>query len=189
MSDSLLRQFYGLLLMTRRRHGVPPQPIAWFQNLVDCLGGKVKIRLAFKDGRAIAGTLTLRYKQVMTYKLGCSDSKFSNLGGIQHLIWSAIQEGLEDTVWEFDMGRSDPKQVGLIASNAVGARSVSVSIPESPVRPLHNTSRRRSRQISEYIALTCQVVFSQPRGEHFISMSAKFRRVRKEWDLKVHSLL
>ena len=152
MSDSLLRQFYGLLLMTRRRHGVPPQPIAWFQNLVDCLGGKVKIRLAFKDGRAIAGILTLRYKQVMTYKYGCSDSKFSNLGGIQHLIWSAIQEGLEDRVWEFDMGRSDPEQVGLIAfKRRWGAVESQLAYLRSPVRPLHNTSRRRSGQISKYI--------------------------------------
>jgi len=35
--ESLLDIFYRLLLLTRRRHGLPPQPRTWFQNLIDCL--------------------------------------------------------------------------------------------------------------------------------------------------------
>ena len=33
-SERLLSSFYGLLRLTRRRHGLPPQPLAWFRNLV-----------------------------------------------------------------------------------------------------------------------------------------------------------
>ena len=36
-SESILAKFYHLLLLTRRRHQLPPQPVAWFRNLVDCL--------------------------------------------------------------------------------------------------------------------------------------------------------
>jgi len=37
-SEELLSKFYTLLLRTRRRHQLPPQPTAWFRNLADCLG-------------------------------------------------------------------------------------------------------------------------------------------------------
>ena len=73
-SDSLLAKFYQLLLFTRRRHGLPPQPVAWFRNLITCLGDKVKIRVASKDGCPVASMLTLRHKQVLVYKYGCSDT-------------------------------------------------------------------------------------------------------------------
>ena len=59
----LLDDFYCLLVITRRRHHVPPQPIAWYRNLIACFGDALKIRMAFKDGHAIAGMLTLRYQR------------------------------------------------------------------------------------------------------------------------------
>src|SRR6266849_6757442 len=31
-SDKLLADFFRLMMITRRRHGLPPQPIAWFRN-------------------------------------------------------------------------------------------------------------------------------------------------------------
>src|SRR5580692_1696409 len=58
--DSLLRKFYHLLLTPRRRHGLAPHPVRWFKNLIACLGDKVKIRVASRDGRPIASVLTLR---------------------------------------------------------------------------------------------------------------------------------
>lgn len=114
-SEALLKQFYRLVLKTRRRHGLPPQPYLWFRNLIACLGEQVKIRIAIKDGRPIAGVLTLRYKQTLTYKYGCSDERFNPSGGIQMLIWRAIQEAKADQLAELDLGRSDCNNPGLIA--------------------------------------------------------------------------
>ena len=37
-SGALLDMFYDLLLMTRRRHQIPPQPRRWFENLISCFG-------------------------------------------------------------------------------------------------------------------------------------------------------
>jgi len=113
--ESLLRKFYHLLLLTRRRHGLAPQPVRWFQNLIACLGDSVRIRVASKDGRPVASILTLRHKQTLVYKYGCSDDRFNNLGGTQLLMWKAIQEAKNDQLGEFDMGRSDDDQPGLIA--------------------------------------------------------------------------
>jgi GNAT acetyltransferase-like protein len=110
----LLNKFYHLLLMTRRRHGLPAQPVRWFQNLMACLGERAKIRVASKDGQPVAGIFTLRYKKGLVYKYGCSDDRFNNLGGTQLLFWRAIQEGKKGQISEFDLGRSDYGNPGLI---------------------------------------------------------------------------
>jgi CelD/BcsL family acetyltransferase involved in cellulose biosynthesis len=113
-SERVLQQFYRLLLLTRRRHQIPPQPIEWFRNLTDCMGEKAKIRLAYKNGNPIAGMITLSYKNVMVYKYGCSDETFHNLGGMALLFWKAIQEAKRDDLQEFDLGRSDFSNAGLV---------------------------------------------------------------------------
>jgi CelD/BcsL family acetyltransferase involved in cellulose biosynthesis len=114
-SDLLLAKFYDLLLLTRRRHGLPPQPVAWFRNLIACLADKVTIHVASKDGRPIASILTLCHKHALVYKYGCSDLKFNYLGGTQLLFWNAIQAAKKDQLSEFDLGRSDRDNPGLVA--------------------------------------------------------------------------
>src|SRR5204863_7478807 len=37
-SEALLRKYYKLALLTRRRHRVPPQSMDWYRNLLLCLG-------------------------------------------------------------------------------------------------------------------------------------------------------
>ena len=113
-SAILLEKFYQLLLRTRRRKQLPPHPRDWFSNLVDCLGDRVKVRTAAKDGRPIASILTLSFKDVLVYKYGCSDERFHNLGGMPLLFWHAIQEGKRNGAREFDLGRSDSDNPGLI---------------------------------------------------------------------------
>ncbi len=113
-SDSLFEDFYRLQLLTRRRHGVPPQPRSWFRNLIDCFGEALQIRLAFKGDQPIAGILTLRHKNSLVYKYGCSDSESNNLGGMHLLFWRAIQEAKASELQLFDLGRSDIDNDGLI---------------------------------------------------------------------------
>lgn len=114
-SEHLVRQFYKLMILTRRRHGLPPQPLAWFRNLVRTLGDKLKIRVASKDGVPLASILTISHRRTLVYKYGCSDSKFHNLGGMALVLWNAIQDGKKSGTLEFDLGRSDATNAGLIA--------------------------------------------------------------------------
>jgi lipid II:glycine glycyltransferase (peptidoglycan interpeptide bridge formation enzyme) len=113
-SEPLLKIFYDLLLQTRRRHQIPPQPKQWFHNLMDCLGKALTIRVAFKDSVPVAAILTTQFKDVLLYKYGCSDTRFSNLGGMQFLLWKAIQEAKLDGMRLFDFGRSECDNAGLI---------------------------------------------------------------------------
>jgi lipid II:glycine glycyltransferase (peptidoglycan interpeptide bridge formation enzyme) len=113
-SEQFLDQFYHLLLHTRRRHQLPPQPREWFRNLIDCLGDQLKIRVASRDGQPMASILTLGFKDVMVYKYGCSDAKYHNLGPMHLLFWKSIQEAKNNGLKEFDMGRSDSDNAGLV---------------------------------------------------------------------------
>jgi Acetyltransferase (GNAT) domain len=79
------------------------------------MGDKLKIRLASSpEGPPAAAILTIRFRATMTYKYGCSDSRFHKLGPMQLLLWKAIQEAKETGLLEFDMGRTDLTNEGLL---------------------------------------------------------------------------
>jgi hypothetical protein len=113
-SDYLLDAFYRLLVRTRQRHGLPPQPEKWFRNLIACFGESLKLCVAFRATLAVAAILTLQYKSTLVYKYGCSDSKFHNLGAVQFLFWRAIMDAKRQGLQMFDLGRSDIDNHGLI---------------------------------------------------------------------------
>jgi lipid II:glycine glycyltransferase (peptidoglycan interpeptide bridge formation enzyme) len=113
-SADLLDSFYRLLLLTRRRHLLPPQPKKWFQTLIDSFGAALKIRVAFKDNLPISAILTLRYKNTLVYKYGCSDAKFHPLGGMHLLLWKSIEDAKQDGLDTFDLGRSECEHSGLV---------------------------------------------------------------------------
>jgi CelD/BcsL family acetyltransferase involved in cellulose biosynthesis len=114
-SDVLVDEFYRLLLITRRRHHLLPQPRAWFTNLVECMGDNLQIRLVRKNATPIAAMLTLRHRLSVIYKYGCSDEKFHNLGAMPFLFWKLIEESKASGAEKIDFGRSDFDQESLIS--------------------------------------------------------------------------
>jgi lipid II:glycine glycyltransferase (peptidoglycan interpeptide bridge formation enzyme) len=113
-SGALLEDFRRLLSLTRRRHFLPPQPLLWFRSLLDCMGERAAIRLAYKDETPVAGILTLCHNDVMVYKYGGSDSRYRQFGGMAFLLWRSIQEACQEGLREFDLGRSDCENAGLV---------------------------------------------------------------------------
>jgi CelD/BcsL family acetyltransferase involved in cellulose biosynthesis len=112
-SKTHLDAFYRLLLLTRRRHQVPPQPRKWFENLIHCFGESLKIRIALKGGQPIASILTVRHKDTLFYKYGCSDANCHELGGVHLLLWRSIAEAKQQGLRSVDLGRSDCENIGL----------------------------------------------------------------------------
>jgi lipid II:glycine glycyltransferase (peptidoglycan interpeptide bridge formation enzyme) len=132
-SDLFLEQFYALLVMTRRRHGLPPQPLAWFRNLRDFLGRAMKIRIVSNAGQALASIVTLQYKNTILYKYGCSDARFHRLGGMPFLFWRTIQEGKKLGMHVLDLGRTDAEARGLITfKEHLGAASSTLNYYRYP---------------------------------------------------------
>jgi hypothetical protein len=113
-SEAILDAFYDLLIVTRRRHGVPPQPKVWFRNLIECFGAALQICVAYKGPRPVAAMLTLRHKNTLYYKYGGSDARFNNLGSMHCLYWESIERAKALGIDTFDLGRSDLDQPGLI---------------------------------------------------------------------------
>lgn len=112
-SEEQLEDFYRLMVMTRRRHSLPPQPVRWFRTIIATFGPNLKIRIVRKDGAAVASIITLSHRKTMVYKYGCSDASANKYGGTPMLFWKAIQEAKANNQSEFDMGRSDLDDPGL----------------------------------------------------------------------------
>jgi hypothetical protein len=114
-SEILLQKFYGLLVITRRRQCLPPQPLSWFRRLIAAFGEDMKIRVATKNDLPVASILTLVHKKTMVYKYGCSDVRLHRFGGMALLFWNAIQDAGHKGCEQFEMGRSERGNLGLIS--------------------------------------------------------------------------
>jgi CelD/BcsL family acetyltransferase involved in cellulose biosynthesis len=114
-SEEQLRKFFRLSVMTRRRKALPPPPYSWFQNVVQCLGERGKIRIAnTRNGQSAGAIYSVRYKDTMMFKYGASDARFHNLGTMPFLLWQAIEEAKQSGATWFDFGRSEIGNRGLI---------------------------------------------------------------------------
>lgn len=134
-AETLLDHFYSLLIMTRRRQGLPPQPRSWFRALLKNLGANTKIRVAFKDDRPVASILTISSRRTMVYKYGCSDARFNSMGGTALVFWRMIQEARANGLEEVDFGRSDIGNPGLATyKEHWGARRTTVNYWRYPAR-------------------------------------------------------
>jgi hypothetical protein len=138
-SDRLLGTFYRLLTIARRRHGAPPQPLHWFRAVLACLGDEARIWVAHQDARPVASIFTLQYKQRLVYKYGGSDHEADRLGGMQFLLWQAIQNASREGLQEFDMGRSEMDNDGLIKfKDRWGAQRTPLAYWQYPWQPQHD---------------------------------------------------
>jgi hypothetical protein len=139
-SEDLLGKFLRLMTITRRRHGLPPQPLRWFRALMAAFGEDLKFRIASKDGAPIAGILTISHRSAIVYKYGCSDYTASRFGATPMLFWRTIQEAKNNNQDELDMGRSDMDGEGLIAfKDHWGARPSTLQYWNYPERDLTET--------------------------------------------------
>jgi len=153
-SEDLLQKFYRLLVMTRRRQYLPPQPLAWFRGLIAAFGTDLKIRVASKDGVAVASILTLSHKKTMIYKYGCSNVAFNNLGGTPLLFWRAIREARDRGFEELEMGRSDVDNLGLVAFKerwGASRRSISYWTYSQSGASVPSIPTIRKRKLARYV--------------------------------------
>ncbi|MCU0937117.1 MAG: GNAT family N-acetyltransferase [Gammaproteobacteria bacterium] len=135
-SRAHLEEFFGLLRLTRRRHGLPPQPVAWFRQLLASFGERLTIHLARHQGAAVAGILTLTFRTTMVYKYGGSDAAHHARGGMPLLFWRAVQQAQAAGLELLDLGRSDLDQDGLIAfKDHLGATRSTLTYYGIPGRP------------------------------------------------------
>lgn len=110
-----VRIFHRLLCLTRRRHGVPPQPFHFFA----CIHRHVLTRkqgwvvLARHNGTPIAGAVYFHFGKSLVYKYGASDEKFQRLRANNLVMWEAIKRYAAEGFEALDFGRTALDNDGL----------------------------------------------------------------------------
>jgi CelD/BcsL family acetyltransferase involved in cellulose biosynthesis len=154
-SADLLQKFYQLLVITRRRQRLPPQPYSWFRALVAGFGDNLKIRVASKGDLPVASILTITHKKSMVYKYGCSDARFHKFGGMALLFWNAILEAKDKGLEEFELGRSDSANLGLISfKEHWGAVGEELRYWKYPLRPGMTTGGWEKSVLRQLVPIT-----------------------------------
>ncbi len=110
-----MEEFFRLHCLTRRRHGLPPQPWNFFshiqQEMISPGGGFVV--LARQRIKAVAAAVFLRWKDKALYKFGASDTSAQEFRANNLIIWDAIKFCLRLGVNSLHFGRTDVGQAGL----------------------------------------------------------------------------
>lgn len=112
-----IESFYQLLTLTRRRHGLPPQPFHFFSGLQQHLlaTGRGTVALARLRGEAIAGAVYLFSGQTVLYKYGASDERHQQVRGNNLVMWRALTSFAQQGYTRLDFGRTSLENEGLRA--------------------------------------------------------------------------
>jgi hypothetical protein len=110
-----LKIFYELLCQTRRRHGTPPQPFAFFAELHRHVLQQDRgfIALARKNAQPAAGIFFLRYGPTAIYKYAASDERLQQFRASNLVLWRGIQHLIQSGVSLLDFGRTSITNTGL----------------------------------------------------------------------------
>lgn len=112
-----LREFYRLHCLTRRRHGIPPQPPSFFYRLhqhliAEGLGFTV---LAHHKENVVAGLICLHFGDNAVWKYGASDDSFKHLNANNLVLWETIKTCTARGFRSLSLGRTDLDNEGLIS--------------------------------------------------------------------------
>lgn len=114
--EAAIRGFFRLHCLTRKRHGVPPQPYSFFRNIRRYLLERGLASILFASdpsGRAVAAAVFLHFGKHVIYKFGASDMAFQHLRANHLLMWEAIERFSCEGMRELHMGRTESGHPGL----------------------------------------------------------------------------
>ena len=111
-----IRQFYALHCRTRRKHGLPPQPLRFFLQVQERIldHGDGIVVLARAGARCIAGAVFFQKGATALYKFGASDERTLRLRGNDLVIWEGIRHYAARGCRKLYMGRTSPANEGLL---------------------------------------------------------------------------
>ncbi len=107
--------FYRLHVQTRRRHGLPPQPVSFFLNIYEHIikTGLGFTVLALRESRPIAAAIFFRFGKNAVYKYGASDKRFQEFRANNLVMWHGIQLLARTGVEKLHFGRTERENDGL----------------------------------------------------------------------------
>ena len=155
-SLDFLRRFYALVLDTRRRLGLPPQPWKFFRNVHSAFApsGAIEIWLARSGRTDEAAAVFLRDRASIYFKWAARKASDSQAAyGVNHLlVWNAV-EAFAGQANFLDLGRTDIRNEGLNRfKRGVGATSRPLPYsfyPEAPAEPSSEVFHGRRKVLAD----------------------------------------
>jgi len=126
-----IKRFCQMNYVTRRRHGLPPQPTSFFNNLYKYLISKNLgfIVLAKKENQVAAGAVYLTFGKKVFYKYSASYPEYRNLSANNLVMWEAIKHSLSNNFEEMDFGISESSNEGLrVYKNGWGVEETKINL-------------------------------------------------------------
>ena len=110
-----MKEFYRLNLITRKRHGLPPQPVSFFKNIHRFVIEKKRglLLIARHQKKVIAGALCLHFGDKAVYKYAASDKQCQHLRANNLVIWKTLEHYCQQGYDSFHFGRTDQGHNGL----------------------------------------------------------------------------
>lgn len=110
-----LKEFYKLNCITRKKHGLPPQPFSFFMQIFHNLikDKKAFIISAKYKNKIIASAVYLHFGEKAYYKYGASDERFQNFRPNNLVMWEAIKHYNQRNFKSFHFGRTESENEGL----------------------------------------------------------------------------
>lgn len=114
-SPDAMQAFCRLNALTRRDHGLPPQPRRFFQCIHDQIlaPGLGFIALASLRGMVIAANMYFTFGKQIIYKYGASAKSHQHLRANNLVMWEAIKRGCDHGYRTLCFGRTEPGNEGL----------------------------------------------------------------------------
>ena len=111
-----IKDFYYLNCLTRKRHGLPPQPYKFFINLYNHVISKRKgfVAICKHEGKIVAGALFFLFNQKVIFKYGGSDINYQHLRANNLVMWEAIKWSCKHGFKNFIFGRTSLSNDGLL---------------------------------------------------------------------------
>ena len=111
-----IRVYYRLHCITRKQHGIPPQPFYFFKEIYDHIISHKKgfVVLARYNSKPIAGAVYFHFGKKAIYKYGGSNRKYRHLRANNLVMWTAIKWYIQNGFESFSFGRTEPINTGLL---------------------------------------------------------------------------
>ncbi|MBP3412186.1 MAG: peptidoglycan bridge formation glycyltransferase FemA/FemB family protein [Oscillospiraceae bacterium] len=98
----MVPEFARIMIETGLRDNFATRPPEYFSAMLDNLGDKCRLYMAFHEGKPIAGTLAILYGDKVWYLYGASSNEHRNLMPNYLLQWSMMQWAIENNCRVYD---------------------------------------------------------------------------------------
>ena len=110
-----IRTYYDLHCQTRRRHGLPPQPFKFFENIQRYMLGPGKgfVAISKFEGQPASAAVFFYHGKDALYKFGASNFSMQQHRPNNLMMWESMRRCAEEGLSSLNLGRSSLSNDGL----------------------------------------------------------------------------